>query len=231
MASASNVCGLVSCASVDVNAHGDKVGLVSTRGDADVVVQRRDERRGFGGGFARRERAMQGFCSQTGRDGTGGCESPHSKATEEKRHFHGTGRGLAGADAGEPGSKLTWPQGASGRPLAQVGALRACRRKLTQRRLAAGNLDTRNGVSLLDVKIHSLLSYLAHLSVVALCKTTATSIRDCRSVAALCELRTVLEKIKPLELKLKYRIDKLVASAQDDDLKALVRLRLCVSLG
>ncbi|SGY69473.1 BQ5605_C004g03019 [Microbotryum silenes-dioicae] len=83
---------------------------------------------------------------------------------------------------------------------------------------ATSDLDDSKGISLLSLKNHLLLSYLHHL--VALlqlklaCPTTSlTSPEGSSLVATLIKHRIVLEKISPLEGKLKYQIEKLVRRA------------------
>ena len=87
-------------------------------------------------------------------------------------------------------------------------------------KIKAQELATDQGISLLEVKCHSLLSYMTHLSYFILLKLQGMSVEGHPCTTSLVELRTVLEKIKPLENKLKYQIDKLVKSAvlkQDTD--------------
>lgn len=69
------------------------------------------------------------------------------------------------------------------------------------------------GISLLDVKCHTLMSYLGDLAHVILKKCKFESIKDIPSIEHLVEQRTVLERIRPLEFKIKYQIDKLVKTA------------------
>ncbi|KAJ8326584.1 hypothetical protein BDEG_24861 [Batrachochytrium dendrobatidis JEL423] len=81
-----------------------------------------------------------------------------------------------------------------------------------------GKTQTTHGVSLLEVRVHSLLSYITNLSYLSLLKLNGRSIQNHPVVDRLIELRTVLEKTKPLEQKLAYQIDKLVkAAAMDED--------------
>lgn len=69
------------------------------------------------------------------------------------------------------------------------------------------------GISLLDVKCHTLMSYLCDLTYVLLKKCQIQSIKNDPSIDRLVEHRTVLERIRPLEFKIKYQIDKLVKNA------------------
>ncbi|KAI8809985.1 Sas10/Utp3/C1D family-domain-containing protein [Cladochytrium replicatum] len=80
-------------------------------------------------------------------------------------------------------------------------------------RVRSNELPTSKGISLLDVKIHTLLSYITNLTYLILRKSNGSSIFQHKCVDRLAELRVVLEKVRPLELKLKYQIDKLVSLA------------------
>ncbi|NP_001155815.1 neuroguidin [Acyrthosiphon pisum] len=70
-----------------------------------------------------------------------------------------------------------------------------------------------NGISLLDIKCHTLLSYINNLTHIILKKCKFQSIKNDPSIERLVEQRTVLERIRPLEFKMKYQIDKLVKTA------------------
>ncbi|KAJ3044575.1 Serine/threonine-protein kinase smg1 [Rhizophlyctis rosea] len=89
-------------------------------------------------------------------------------------------------------------------------------------RIHSGDLPTSNGVSLLEVKVHSLLSYITNLGFYLMLKLHGHSISGHPVIHRLIELRIVLEKIKPLEAKLKYQIEKLVKAAAMEDHAGLV---------
>ncbi|KAF9432154.1 hypothetical protein BGZ76_011187 [Entomortierella beljakovae] len=84
---------------------------------------------------------------------------------------------------------------------------------LLQNRLDSKEIDTSKGLSFLEVKYHILLEYITNLSFVMYKKLNGESIKDHPAVIALIEQRTILEKMKPVEQKLKYQIDKLVRAA------------------
>lgn len=72
------------------------------------------------------------------------------------------------------------------------------------------------GISLLSLKNQLLLSYLHHLLAffsLKLSSQSLTSTEGAEVVASLVKLRVMLEKISPLEGKLKYQIEKLVRKA------------------
>ncbi|XP_043284486.1 neuroguidin isoform X2 [Venturia canescens] len=76
-----------------------------------------------------------------------------------------------------------------------------------------GEVSTDKGLSFLEMKYHMLLSYLINLTYVVLRKCSGERIEGDPSIDRLVEIRTVLEKIRPIDQKLKYQIDKLVKTA------------------
>ncbi|KAG0325380.1 hypothetical protein BGZ99_000692 [Dissophora globulifera] len=85
--------------------------------------------------------------------------------------------------------------------------------KPTIEKLESKEIDTSKGLSFLEVKYHILLEYITNLSLVMYRKLNGQSIQDHGAVVSLIEQRTILEKMKPVEQKLKYQIDKLVRAA------------------
>jgi len=84
-------------------------------------------------------------------------------------------------------------------------------------KIAEKTFNTSRGISLLDVKCHTLMSYLGDLAHVILKKCKFESINGDPSIERLVEQRTVLKCIRPLEFKIKYQIDKLVKTALSGD--------------
>lgn len=80
-------------------------------------------------------------------------------------------------------------------------------------RVKAGELSTEYGLSFLEVKYHMLLNYLINLTYVVLRKCSGQRIEADPSIDRLIEIRTILEKIRPIDHKLRYQIDKLVKTA------------------
>lgn len=85
-----------------------------------------------------------------------------------------------------------------------------------------GALSTNKGLSFLEVKWHLLLSYLINLTYIMLSKARGKQLEDEPAIERIVEIRTVLERIRPIEQKLKYQIDKLIKTAMtgvanDDD--------------
>ncbi|XP_041974058.1 neuroguidin [Aricia agestis] len=80
-------------------------------------------------------------------------------------------------------------------------------------RVKSGELSTDKGLSFLEMKYQMLLSYLINLTYIVLRKCSGEKIESDPSIDRLIEIRTVLEKIRPIDSKLKYQIDKLVKTA------------------
>jgi len=76
-------------------------------------------------------------------------------------------------------------------------------------------MSTAKGISFLEMKNHLLLQYLLGLGGVVMTKVAGKSLKDNCFVDQLVELRVVLEKIRPIDHKLKYQIDKLIRNASD----------------
>ncbi|XP_076983280.1 neuroguidin [Tamandua tetradactyla] len=94
----------------------------------------------------------------------------------------------------------------------QVMAVTAQVQALTKK-VQAGAYPTEKGLSFLEVKDQLLLMYLMDLSHLILDKASGGSLQGHAAVLRLVEIRTVLEKLRPLDQKLKYQIDKLVKTA------------------
>ncbi|RIA85714.1 Sas10/Utp3/C1D family-domain-containing protein [Glomus cerebriforme] len=90
------------------------------------------------------------------------------------------------------------------------------------KRIKNNEIKTNQGVSLLEIKYHTLLEYITSLTFIIYMKLNGQSIQNHPVIENLIELRIVLEKLKPLEQKLKYQIDKLIRATvinDDDDVK------------
>jgi U3 small nucleolar ribonucleoprotein protein LCP5 len=92
-----------------------------------------------------------------------------------------------------------------------------------------GRTTTSCGISLLDLKNHLLTSYLHNLTnllIVRISQTNgiplqtpekAAGLSSSQIVQQLVWLRLVFERVRPLESKLKYQIDKLLKTVQELD--------------
>ncbi|KAJ9480067.1 U3 small nucleolar ribonucleoprotein LCP5 [Pseudozyma hubeiensis] len=94
-----------------------------------------------------------------------------------------------------------------------------------------------DGISLLSIKNDAMLDYLHHIVAVCLAKISGRSLTASSSssssktdapqgpadlVQDLVKLRLMLEKLRPLENRLKYQMDKLLRAAADDDKDVLL---------
>ena len=80
--------------------------------------------------------------------------------------------------------------------------------------------NTEKGLSILELKNNLMLEYLTNLSYVALRKTGGMKIEGEQAIERLVTNRTVLEKIRPIEQKLKYQIDKAIKVADSGQVSA-----------
>ncbi|GAB5587919.1 hypothetical protein Unana1_02819 [Umbelopsis nana] len=78
---------------------------------------------------------------------------------------------------------------------------------------SAGEIKTSKGISFLEVKYHLLLQYIANLAFIIQLKLSGKQLESHPVIQSLIELRVMLEKMKPVEQKLKYQIDKVVRTA------------------
>ncbi|KAG0336298.1 hypothetical protein BG004_008116 [Podila humilis] len=88
--------------------------------------------------------------------------------------------------------------------------------KPTIAKIQSKDIDTSKGLSFLEVKYHILLEYITNLSFIMYRKLSGQSIQQPPSTEIIHNLiqdRVILEKMKPVEQKLKYQIDKLVRAA------------------
>ncbi|KAG7488715.1 hypothetical protein MATL_G00036520 [Megalops atlanticus] len=81
------------------------------------------------------------------------------------------------------------------------------------KRVQDGAYHTSKGLSFLDLRYQLLLFYLQDVTHLISIKTEGGSIKDNSAIHRLFTIRTVLEKMRPLDQKLRYQIDKLVRTA------------------
>ncbi|KAJ1492805.1 Sas10/Utp3/C1D family-domain-containing protein [Baffinella frigidus] len=77
-------------------------------------------------------------------------------------------------------------------------------------KVEGGRMPTANGVTYLEVKLQLLLSYCASLALYLSLKARGVSVVDHPVIEKLVEVRAYMEKLRPLDAKLKYQIDKLL---------------------
>uniref|UniRef100_A0A1B6CDM5 Neuroguidin n=1 Tax=Clastoptera arizonana TaxID=38151 RepID=A0A1B6CDM5_9HEMI len=76
-----------------------------------------------------------------------------------------------------------------------------------------GLILTDKGLSILEVKNMMMLQYLMNLTYLVASKCCGKSIENDLAIERLVEIRTVLERIRPIDQKLKYQIEKLIKTA------------------
>lgn len=76
--------------------------------------------------------------------------------------------------------------------------------------------DFLQGISFLELKNHLMLGYLQNLVLLMMKKTSGLSIDNDLATARIVEIRTVLEKMRFLEKKIQYQIDKLMKASEAD---------------
>jgi U3 small nucleolar RNA-associated protein 3 len=93
-----------------------------------------------------------------------------------------------------------------------VGQIRTQIAPLVQQ-VKDGKLPTSSGSSFLEVKFHLLLSYCINITFYLLLKARGETVQDHPVIETLVKLRALIEKCGPIDLKLKYQIEKLIAAA------------------
>ncbi|XP_067837718.1 neuroguidin-A-like [Heptranchias perlo] len=94
----------------------------------------------------------------------------------------------------------------------QVSSVSAHVENLIQR-IRSGAQRTDKGLSFLQLKNQMLSMYLSDMVYVILRKVSGNTLKDESAILRLVEIRTVLEKMRPVNQKLRYQIDKLVKTA------------------
>lgn len=80
-------------------------------------------------------------------------------------------------------------------------------------RINDNQVHTSKGVSFLEVKYQVMLQYILQLAYFVHLKISGKQVENNPIIESLVELRVILDKMKPIENKLKYQIDKLVRAA------------------
>jgi len=97
-----------------------------------------------------------------------------------------------------------------------TGPVEAAVAKVRDAQFASLSDDTNTslGLSLLELKNHLMLQYLSDLAYVQLVKVSGVKLEGDEAVDRLVTARTVLEKLRPLETKVKHQVDKALAAAE-----------------
>ena len=82
------------------------------------------------------------------------------------------------------------------------------------REVRSGDLATADGVSFLEAKHTLLIHYAASIIFYLLLKAEGRPVRDHPVIKRLVEVRLCLEKVRPIDKRLQYQIEKLLAAAQ-----------------
>ncbi|KAJ7534374.1 hypothetical protein O6H91_13G091500 [Diphasiastrum complanatum] len=82
-------------------------------------------------------------------------------------------------------------------------------------KVKGGHYATKDGISYLEVKHLLLLSYCQTIVFYLLLKAEGRSVRDHPVISRLVEIRMLIEKIRPIDKKLHYQIEKLLKSASE----------------
>lgn len=80
-------------------------------------------------------------------------------------------------------------------------------------RARAQHIPTSKGMSYLEIKYHLLLNYCTNICFYLLLKAEGQSVKNHPVIEHLARTRTVIDRLKPLDQKLKYQIDKLLKVA------------------
>ena len=98
-------------------------------------------------------------------------------------------------------------------PSFQQHAWHVCPHCVLSMQVREGQLATAEGVSYLEAKYLLLLHYCIHLVFYILLKAEGRSVRDHPVIARLVEIRAFLERARPIDKRLRYQMDKLLAAA------------------
>mmetsp|Transcript_14414 Transcript_14414/g.36496 ORF Transcript_14414/g.36496 Transcript_14414/m.36496 type:complete len:677 (+) Transcript_14414:125-2155(+) len=80
-------------------------------------------------------------------------------------------------------------------------------------KVRAGELPTSNGVSYLEAKFQAMLTYCINIAFYLHLKAKGEAVREHPVIAELVRVRSILERLKPLDIKLKGQLDELLAAA------------------
>jgi len=80
-------------------------------------------------------------------------------------------------------------------------------------KVESGALPTQNGISYLEAKYHAMLTYCINIAFYLLMKAKGEPVRNHPVIKDLVRVRTVLEKLKPLDIKLKNQLDEILTSS------------------
>jgi hypothetical protein len=87
-------------------------------------------------------------------------------------------------------------------------------------------IETKHGMSYLEMKYNLMLSYCSFLTYYLLLKLEGAQVENHPVIGKLVHIKTLFEKLRPLDSKLQYQVDKLLkqaalAETQGEDVKIL----------
>jgi len=74
------------------------------------------------------------------------------------------------------------------------------------KKLREGGMPTSSGMQYLEMKQQLLLTYITHVSFYLLLKAEGRSVRDHPVIDSLVHIRTVMERMEPLDKRLRYQV-------------------------
>jgi len=83
-------------------------------------------------------------------------------------------------------------------------------------------LPTSDGISFLEAKFHLLLNYCMNIGFYMLLKANGQQVQDHPVISQLVKLRLLLDKVKPIDQKLHYQIQKLLKMSADGGMQEQV---------
>lgn len=88
-------------------------------------------------------------------------------------------------------------------------------------RVKENDVPTSNGISYLDSKYHLLLNYCIHLCLFILMKLEGKKVNEHPLIRDLARIRVTIEKLRPIDEKLRYQIDKLMKIASSGSMQSI----------
>ncbi|KAK2724401.1 hypothetical protein QYM36_001049 [Artemia franciscana] len=88
--------------------------------------------------------------------------------------------------------------------------------KALSQQIADDPPNVNKGLSILEVKYHAFLEYLIGITYGMIIKVNGMSLQKNSLIDLIVENRTIIERIRPIEQKLKYQMDKVLKAARGD---------------
>ena len=78
-------------------------------------------------------------------------------------------------------------------------------------------LETKHGMSYLEMKYNLMLAYCSFLTYYLLLKLEGAQVENHPVIGKLVHIKTLFEKLRPLDAKLQYQVDKMLKTAALDE--------------